>query len=391
MQSTHVSSAVAALSSVERRALLQDGKLHTLREVFTTIPDPRSRHGRRYPLSFLLTCLVAALLCNSNSLDAAAQWAREHRSLLRRLFPGQRFLSPSGSLLRRLVPRLDPEQVEWRLTSWLQQDLATDEPLAFDGKTVRGSGAADHIPIQLLSISTHDSGQTVLQVQVADKTNEIPAAREILSVLSVAERVCTADALHTHRDLCQLIRDRGGDYLLVVKENEPHLHQALAWYFNDPLATDRSAQTRERARGRIERRNIRVTSELTEYLALWPGIQQQAELTRTVQRKGHLQQQTVYLITSLSSRAADPHRLLALARGQWSIESRHWIRDCVFGEDRSCLRTGNGPHIMAALRNLAISLIRRQGTRQITATRRHFAAHPRKALRLLLSPSTDHR
>lgn len=391
MQSTHLSSAVVTLSPEERRTLVQDGTLRTLSDVFATIPDPRSRHGLRYPLPFLLTCLVAALLCNNDSLDAVAQWCREHRSLLRRLFPGQRFVSPSGSLLRRLMPRLDPEQIEWRLMGWLQQDLASDEPLAFDGKTVHGSGAAEGTPIHLLSVSTHDSGQTVLQVQVADKTNEIPVAREVLPLLPLADRVCTADALHTHRDLCQLIGEHGGDYLLVVKENEPHLHQALAWYFNDPGSSDRSAHTRERCRGRIECRRIRVTSELSDYLAYWPGIQQQAELTRTVQRKEQIQEETVYLITSLSPEVADPERLLDLARGQWSIESRHWIRDCVFGEDRSCLRTGNGPQIMAALRNLAISLIRRQGTRRITATRRHFAAHPSKALRILLSSRRVHR
>jgi predicted transposase YbfD/YdcC len=391
MQSTHLSSFVVALTSQERSALVQEGKLQSLNAVFATIPDPRSCHGRRYPLAFLLTCLVAALLCNSNSLDAVAQWCREHRSLLRRLFPEQRFLTPSGSLLRRLLPRLDPDQVEWRLTGWIQQDLGTDEPLAFDGKTVLGSGAAQGTPIHLLSVSTHESGQTLLQVEVAQKTNEIPVAQAVLPLLPVADRVCTADALHTHRALCQLIRDQGGDYLLFVKENEPHLHHALAWHFDDPLPSDRSAQTRERHRGRIERRSIRVTSALSAYLTDWPGLQQQAELTRTVQRQGQVHEETVYLITSLTERQAGPDRLLALARGQWSIESRHWIRDYVFGEDRSCLRTGHGPQIMAAFRNLAISLIRRQGTRQITATRRHFAAHPRKALRLLLSSRRSHR
>lgn len=391
MQSTHLSSSVVALSSQKRATLVQDGKLQSLSAVFAAIPDPRSRHGRRYPLAFLLTCLVAALLCNSNSLDAVAQWCREHRSLLHRLFPDQHWLTPSGSLLRRLLPRLDPEQVEWRLTGWIQQDLDREEPLAFDGKTVLGSGAAEGTPIHLLSVSTHESGQTLLQVEVAEKTNEIPVAREVLPLLPLTNRVCTADALHTHRELCQLIREQGGDYLLFVKENEPHLHQALAWYFDDPLSRSQEAQTRERHRGRIERRSIQVTSELRDYLVDWPGIQQQAKLTRTIQRDRRLQEETVYLITSLAAQTAGPERLLELARGQWSIESRHWIRDCVFGEDRSCLRTGRGPQIMAAFRNLAISVIRRQGTRQITATRRHFAAHPRAALRLLLSPRRAHR
>lgn len=391
MQSTHLPSPVDALSPTERAALLEEGKLQTLREVFATFPDPRSRHGLRYPLAFLLTCVVAALLCNNNSLDAVAQWCREHRSLLHRLFPEQRWLTPTGSLLRRLLPRLDPEQVEWRLAGWVEQQVEQDTALAIDGKTVHGSGAAGGTPIQLLSVSTHASGQTLVQVRIADKTNEIPVARELLPLLPLAGRICTADALHTHRDLCQLIRDQGGHYLFFVKENEPHLHQALAWYFDEPLSTDRVAQTRERHRGRIECRRIQVTSELTAYLADWPGIQQQAQLTRIVQEKGECHQETVYVITSLPEQEAGPDCLLELARGQWSIESRHWIRDGVFGEDRSCLHTRHGLQVMAAFRNLVISLIRRQGTREITATQRHFAAHPRKALRLLLAPSKSPR
>src|SRR5919109_3198063 len=105
MESTRLPAAVDTLSLTERQTLLEEGRLQTLCEVFAALPDPRSRHGRRYPLAFLLTCVVAALLCNTNSLDAVAQWCREQRALLRRLFPDQRRLTPSGSLLRWLVPR----------------------------------------------------------------------------------------------------------------------------------------------------------------------------------------------------------------------------------------------------------------------------------------------
>lgn len=388
MESTRLPAAVDALSSADRAVLRQEDRLQSLYAIFAALPDPRSRHGRRYPLAFLLTCVVAALLCHGNSLDAVAQWCREQRTLLRRLFPDQRWLTPSGSLFRKLLPRLDAEAVETQLARWISQAVADDEPVALDGKTVHGSGVAGGRALHLLSISTHVSGQTLLQVAVADKTNEIPVAQAVLPTLPLADRVCTADALHTHRELCALIREQGGHYLLVVKENEPHLHQALQWYFDDPGPGDRTAQTRERGRGRIEQRAIQVTSELTDYVAHWPGLQQQARLIRTVQRQGTVQEETVYLITSLSAEVAGPEQLLELSRSQWSIESRHWIRDVVFGEDSSCLRTGSGPQLMAAFRNLAISLIRRLGTRQITATRRHFAAHPREALRLLVDPPT---
>lgn len=105
----------------------------------------------------------------------------------------------------------------------------------------------------------------------------------------------------------------------------------------------------------------------------------------TVRKTGKTTQAVVYLITDLTPIQASPRRLLDLARGHWSIENRlHYVRDVSFGEDRSRLRTGSAPQIMAALRNLAITLIPRLGSSQIAASRRRFAAHPREAFSLLL-------
>jgi predicted transposase YbfD/YdcC len=99
----------------------------------------------------------------------------------------------------------------------------------------------------------------------------------------------------------------------------------------------------------------------------------------------------VYLITRLSATQAPPLRLLELIRGHWRMEhGLHAVRDVTFGEDGSRMRTGNAPQLMAALRHLAIPLIHRRGSRQIAATRRHFALHPRQALKVVLhrkSPS----
>lgn len=200
-------------------------------------------------------------------------------------------------------------------------------------------------------------------------------------------RVCTADALHTQIDFHCFVHAFGGFSVLTVKQNQPLLFEALATYFADRNAVCGQASTRDDHRGRTEIRSIRVSTEMNTYLSAWPHLAQVAELTRTVtvRRTVKIRQEIVYLITDLTPVQAPPERLLELVRGHWSIEdSSHYVRDVTFHEDRSALRSGHAPQILAALRNLAITLIHRQGSSHIAATRRHFASHPRHAFHLLL-------
>lgn len=132
MHSTALSLTLPALTNTQRQQLLEDHPLCSLYELFATLPDPRRKEGQRYSLPYLLTCLVAALLCNCNSTVAVAEWCRDHRDLLERLFGPRRFLCPSDSLYRVLLPRLSAEHLEWALADWLRVTLyaQADDPIA---------------------------------------------------------------------------------------------------------------------------------------------------------------------------------------------------------------------------------------------------------------------
>jgi predicted transposase YbfD/YdcC len=388
MQSTALPLLLDGLTDDERQALLTDQSLSTLPAVFAAVPDPRSRHGQRYDLPFLLTCLVAALLCNCDALEAVGQWCRAHRALLARHFGSRRHLTPTGSLYRRLLPRLSVAHLEAAVAAWVRntRPVRDREPLALDGKTVRGAGTATQPAPHLLSVSTHQTHETLLQVRVAEHTNEIPVAQALVPLLPLRGRVVTADALHTQTALAQIILDCGGAYLFCVKENQPTLRADLAFYFADAHATYTEVTTVDRRRGRTETRTLRVTAARTAtLLAGFPQLAQVAHLLRTVRDREGTHVEVTYVITSLTVRQADAARLLALIRGHWSIEARHWVRDVTFGEDRSRLRCGHAPQVMATLRSLAITLIRRTKTTAIAAQRRFFAYHPAHALALLLS------
>ncbi len=186
--------------------------------------------------------------------------------------------------------------------------LRDREPLALDGKVVRGARTAAQAAPQLLSVSTHTTQETLVQVRISDKTNEIPVAQELLPPLALRGRVVTADALHTQTALAPCMLDHGAAYLFTVKDNQPRLRAALAAYFADPHATMRTAQTIDRRRGRTDTRTLCASTRLNGYLRTYfpfPRIAQIARLIRTVRTAEKMTTETVYLITSLSPRHAE--------------------------------------------------------------------------------------
>jgi len=328
---------------------------------------------------------------------AVEEWCRAHHSLLRQVFGPLRHLTPSGSLYRRLLPRLSVEHLEWALAGWrhASRPVADVEPVAIDGKALRGAGDATHPAPHLLTVYTQDTQEVLVQVRVSEKTNEIPVAQAVLPLLlaqSGPGRIVTADALHTQTALVSAVRAVGGHVILTVKDNQPTLAADLALLFADPLTAVRRASTRDQRRGRDEQRTLELTTDLTAFLATaspWPQIAQVGRLTRTVTTPRGTTQQQVFVVTTLSPRQACPACVLRLLRRHWRIENGlHYVRDGTFGEDHSRLRTGHAPQVMAAVRNLALTLIRRTGATAIAAARRALAFDPTRAFALVLgSPS----
>jgi len=202
----------------------------------------------------------------------------------------------------------------------------------------------------------------------------------------------TLDALLTQQKIARAIVDAKGDYIMIVKENQPALHEAIATAFADPaLLADHpltTAATTNRGHGRLERRALTLSCALADYLT-WPGQQQVFELvrTRTNQRTGEVCGETIYGLTSLSTARADAAFILDRVRDHWMIENgSHYVRDVTFAEDHSQVRTGSIPQAMAAFRNTAIALLRVSGEANIARACRRLAAHPWHALALLGIP-----
>ncbi len=197
-------------------------------------------------------------------------------------------------------------------------------------------------------------------------------------------RVVTGDALYCQRHLCQKILDAGGDYMVVVKRNQPTLYADIALLFAEPPPGERFGVAEQRGRhgDRQEVRRLWSSGALKDYLD-WPGAQQVCQVERVAEQKGKVRSEVRYAITSLGPEVG-ARRLLGLVRGHWAIENRlHYVRDVTFGEDASQVRTGSAPQVMAAFRNAVIGLLRQAGWTNIAAALRHVSWQPDAALHLL--------
>jgi predicted transposase YbfD/YdcC len=257
---------------------------------------------------------------------------------------------------------------------------------AVDGKERKLAKAGQNRKVHLLAAITHVPGLVIAQDRVAKsgKANEVTHFRPLLGPLPLDGVLITADAMQTTRDNAAFLRkEKNAHYLWPVLGNQPGLREqldALPWE-----TTPVSAATSEISRGRIETRTIRVlpAPEGTGFC----GAQQAVLIERytTYKKKGQwrTRAEAVLYITSLAAGETTPEDLLAHVRGHWRVEHAHWLRDVIWKEDKSLIRTGNAPQVWSAITNLVITLFRIHGVTSYTAETRLCAQDPRRALRLL--------
>jgi len=365
-----------------RPAAVTDGEHHSLFIALAAVPDPRDPRGKRYPLVSMLAVAVCAVLAGAATFAAITDWVRDlDRAVWGRLgFTGQ---VPAATTVWRLLIRIDADVLSAVLTRWLR---ARATPLvvagrrwrlviAVDGKVERGARLPDGRQVHLLSAYVTSAGVVLAQVQIAAKSNEIPAFAPLLDRVvaqlgSLDKVLVVADALHAQTDHAEQVAARGGHLLIPVKGNQPTLFaqlKALPWA-QVPVGDCR----RDTGHGRKETRTVKAVTVATPGGLGFPHAEQAVRITRTRTINGKTTREMAYLVVSLPAEDAQPADLGTWARSEWHIENRiHYVRDVTLREDAHQARTGNGPAVFAALRNTSIGFHRSNGETNIArATRR---------------------
>jgi len=252
-------------------------EIPSLYEELQEVPDSRDDPGKRHPLVATLALVSVAFLCDYQNPHAISEWVDNYGKRYLKRFHFTRDAPPGQATWYRVLGSIDWSALEARVSRWTRQVLemfdthSTLQGVAIDGKTLRGTKRQDADEIHILSAVAHQLGITLAQIAVADKTNEIGAMLDLLSQPVVEGHVFTTDALLTQRDLPREILDREGDFVFIVKRNQPQLYEDIEFLFEPPLPLLRgeswpTAETVDIGHGRIERRRLQISTMLNEYV-----------------------------------------------------------------------------------------------------------------------------
>jgi predicted transposase YbfD/YdcC len=366
---------------------------------FQKMNDRRKNRGKRYALATIMLGMFLAKLCGEDKPSGIAEWVKLREKWFTGMLGLKRESMPHHNTYRRILADvIDENEFEGLCREYFEHsgEAGYQVVVSIDGKTVRGTIDTDLSDgLCLLAVYLPGEGVTLAQVAIEAKRNEISAAPNLLGCINLRNKVVIGDALHTQRQISIQIGTAGGNYLWVVKGNQPQLLQDLQDWFDTeivllpgmgcPPKDFRTSTTTSKGHGRIEVRTLTTSSQLNDFLD-WPFLQQVFRLERfvTVQKTGQTRHEIVYGVTSLSAQQASPDQLLHMLRSYWQIENGlHYRRDVTLREDQTRFTKRSAAHVMAIINNLVLGLLAKSGYHFVPSARRYFAANLEAAFDLL--------
>jgi predicted transposase YbfD/YdcC len=348
---------------------------------FRKLKDPRRRHRRLHRLQDVLVIALCAVIAGAQDWQDIETFGRKRCDWLKRFLELPNGV-PSHDTFERVFDRLNPAVFQACFRDWVQavQQALRIKHVAIDGKTLRGSGAAKLRPLHLVSAWATGQSLSLGQIAVDVKSNEITAIPALLELLDLGGALVTIDAMGCQKAIAQKIIDRGGDYLLTVKDNQEHLLEDIERVVAQAFDTDFDGlehdayETRERGHGRDEYRCYTVIHSIA-------GLRHAAEWTNLTTIGMCYSERTVAGVTSeearyfIGSRKANAKTYGTALRDHWRIENTlHWQLDVTFAEDRNRVTKRNAAENLALLRRQSLPLLKAHPAKLSIAKKRFAAA-----------------
>lgn len=356
---------------------------HSVARFFRPLRDPRRNHLKRHLLIDIIVITLCAVICGAKDWQQVATFARQRRDWL------ETFLTlpngiPSHDTFERVFDLLDPQVFQTCFRRWVEglvHSLGLGQ-IAIDGKTLRhsGNGPKGWKALHLVSAWATQCHLSLGQVAVEEKSNEITAIPRLLELLDLQGALVTIDAMGCQKEIAKKIVAGGGDYVLTVKDNQPHLHQDIQKCLEKILDQDvaglqhDSYQTVEKGHGRHETRTY-VTVPDPEGIRNqedWSQLKVVGMCIRERVVGGRQSEEVHYFI---GSRVMGAQQYGVVLRDHWGIENNlHWQLDVVFGEDANRVQRRNGAENLALVRRMALGLLKKHPAKQSIPCKRFTAA-----------------
>jgi predicted transposase YbfD/YdcC len=363
-------------------------------EHFASLSDPRRDHGQIHRLDEIVFMAICGVLCGADSWLEIADYSESKSDWLSTFLalPGG---IPSHDTFRRVFCLLDPLAFQKCFFAWMAAlmnqhgltpiplDRPALRPVAIDGKAQRGSArrTVGRSPLHMVSAWAVENHLSLGQVATDAKSNEITAIPELLDLLDLEGAVVTIDAMGCQKDIASGIIQKKGEYVLAVKENQPHLYEDIGQAFDEALEHGEAGVdfTECRTEGvRSGRREARTCCVITNPsglrgLGLWTKLTAICMVVCEREINGICSSEIRYFIGSVAGTAEE---YLRWVRGHWGIEnSLHWVLDVCFREDDQRHWSGHSAENLAWIRKLALCLLRAEKTSQAGSInrRRHLA------------------
>jgi predicted transposase YbfD/YdcC len=302
------------------------------------------------------------MLCGEKGWDDMHFWAVQRRRWLAR-FLDLRNGVPSADCLRRVLSALDPAAFRLSFQTWAQAICADIPPeqIAIDGKTIRGASRRCPSPLHIVRAFVVEKGLVLGQMSTSEKSNEMTAIPELLEQLVIRGALVSIDAMGAQHRIVEKIIDKGGDYLIGIKDNQPSLHAELQQELSEKQPIKPSPRFDEQhntGHGRKEIRRTWVKSDVGKLpvCSTWKSAATMIRIESTrITKKGTSVENRYYL----SSRKLTAKQAAAFVRGHWSIENEcHYILDVTMGEDSSPIAEKVAAENLSTIRSVLLSKLR---------------------------------